>query len=229
MNIRNPVRDALHLSYAATAWTAVSGAVAVVVGVAAASTALVGTGADVVADMVSSMVLVWRFRAELHGHPTSGHAEERAERVAATALIVVAAGIGITAGLRLVANSGAESSAVSIVVAAASAAVLPVFAILKYRVAARVPSPALRVDGHITLVGAVMAIITLAGLAATSSLGWTWADPVAVAVGRIGVGGIGVDDTTVGGTGVAGQAPQLASHVPLVEIFWMTLLPESRT
>lgn len=153
-----------------------------VVGVAAASTALVGTGADVVADMVSSIVLVWRFRAELHGHPTSGHAEERAERVAAVALILVAIGIGVTAALRLAADSGAESSVASIVVAATSAAVLPAFALLKYRVAARVPSAALRVDGHITLVGAVMAVITLAGLAATSSLGWTWADPAAALI-----------------------------------------------
>lgn len=193
MDNRDPVRDALLLSYAATAWTAVSGSVAVVVGVAAASTALVGTGADVVADMVSSIVLVWRFRAELHGHPTSGHAEERAERVAASALILVAAGILVTASLRLAADSGAESSAVSIVVAAVSAAVLPLFAIAKYRVAARVPSPALRVDGHITLVGAVMAVITLAGLAATSSLGWTWADPTAALVVAALAAIIGVD------------------------------------
>ncbi|GAC1529873.1 MAG: cation transporter [Marmoricola sp.] len=193
MTDRNHVRDALHLSYAATAWTALSGTIAVVVGLAAASTALVGTGADVVADMVSSIVLVWRFRAELHGHPTSGHAEERAERVAAIALLLVAIGIAVTAILRLVADSGAESSAASIVVAAASAVVLPAFALVKYRIAPLVPSPALRVDGHITLVGAVMAVITLAGLAATSSLGWTWADPAAALIVAGLAATIGVD------------------------------------
>lgn len=180
--VRNPVRAALHLSYAAAGWSAVSGSVAVVVGIAAASTALVGTGADVVADMVSSLVLIWRFRAELHGHPTSAGAEERAERVAAAALLVVAAGIAVTAVLKLVSGHGAEASAPSIVIAATSAVILPAFALAKYRVAARVPSPALRMDGHITLVGAGMAVITLAGLAATSGLGWTWADPSAALV-----------------------------------------------
>lgn len=176
---RSQVRRALHVSYAAAAWSAVSGAAAIAVGIAAASTALVGTGADVAADMVSSLVLVWRFRSELHGHHTTTRAEERAEQIAAAALILVATGITTVAVLRLASGSEAETSLASILVAATAAVVLPAFAITKYRIAARVPSPALRMDGHITLVGAVMAVITLAGLAATSTLGWSWADPCA--------------------------------------------------
>lgn len=189
---RNAVRDALVLSYAAVAWSAVSGAVSIAVGVADASTALVGTGTDVLADMASSLVLIWRFRAELHARPASDGAEERAERIASLALIAVALGVGIAACTRLASGEGAAAGGVAIAVAAASLVVLPVFAVLKYRIARAVPSPALRMDGNITLVGATMAAVTLAGLAATTAFGWTDADPVAAIVVAVAAAGVGV-------------------------------------
>ena len=179
---RTPLVDALRVSYAAVAWSAVSGVASVAVGVAAASTALLGTGTDVLADMSSSIVLIWRFRAELHGGHPSEAAERRAERVASAALVIVAAGIAATAATRLAQGEGASTSAAGIVLAAASLAVLPVFALVKHRIAASVPSPALRMDAVITLVGAIMAAVTLAGLATTSAFGWTSADPVAALV-----------------------------------------------
>ena len=179
---RGPLRDALNISIAAVAWGVVSGVASVVVGVGAGSTALVGTGADIVADVLSSVVLVWRFRGELHGHHTSNAAEERAERIASICLVIVALGIGIAAALRLASSEGAEASAAGIAIAAASVAVLPFFAVAKVRIARAVPSPALRMDGTITLVGAAMAAITLIGLALTSTLGWSAADPIAAIV-----------------------------------------------
>lgn len=177
-----PVRQALSVSYAAIAWTLVTGVVGVVVGVSAGSTALVGTSADVLADMASSAVLVWRFRAELQGHPVGIRAEHIAERVAASALSMVAVGIAIAAVLRLASGEAAEESSLTLVIAIASIVVLPMFAVAKYRLAAAVPSPALKMDGHITLVGAGMAVITLVGLALTSAYGWAWADPSAALV-----------------------------------------------
>ena len=177
-----PVRQALQLSYAAIAWTLVTGVIGVVVGISAASTALVGTSADVLADMASSVVLVWRFRAELHGHPVGLKAEHIAERVAASALSVVAVGIAVAAGLRLASGEAAEESSLTLAIAIASIVVLPLFAVVKYRLAATVPSAALKMDGHITLVGAGMAAITLVGLALTSAYGWAWADPSAALV-----------------------------------------------
>lgn len=179
---KTPVEQALHVSYAAIIWTMVTGVIGVIVGVSAASTALVGTSADVLADMASSAVLVWRFRAELHGHPVGIKAEHIAERVAASALSLVAVGIAIAAVLRLTSGQAAEESPLTLVIAIASIVVLPLFAVAKYRLAATVPSAALRMDGHITLVGAGMAVITLVGLALTSAYGWAWADPSAALV-----------------------------------------------
>jgi divalent metal cation (Fe/Co/Zn/Cd) transporter len=180
--LRTALKQALALSYVAICWTLVTGVIGVIVGVAAESTALVGTSADVLADMVSSAVLVWRFRAELTGHPVGHRAEQIAERVAAAALTLVAIGIAIAAVLRLISGEAAAESGLGLAVAIASMVILPVFAIAKYRVAAKIPSPALRMDGHITLVGAAMAAITLIGLALTAAYGWAWADPSAALV-----------------------------------------------
>ncbi len=176
---RTPLRDALWVSYAAVGWSVVAGVASVAIGVQARSTALVGTGADVLADLLSSVVLIWRFRGELHGRHASEVLERRAHRVSSTALIVVAVGIGATAIVRLVTGVGASARPAAIAVAIASLVILPIFAVAKYRIAARVPSGALRMDGHITMVGTTMAAITLAGLATTSAWGWTAADPIA--------------------------------------------------
>jgi len=172
-------RDALLLSYAAVVWSAVAGSAAVVIGARASSTALIGTGTDVLADLVSSIVLVWRFRAELHGGRLTHEVERRAHTVAALALLAVA--VGVTAGsiAHLVAGTGASADVPGIVVATVSLVVLPLFVLAKYRVARAIGSPALRTDGTVTLVGACTAALSLTGLALTSAFGWNAADPAA--------------------------------------------------
>jgi divalent metal cation (Fe/Co/Zn/Cd) transporter len=169
----------LVISYVAVVWSVVAGAASVVVGVQSASTALIGTGMDVLADMLSSVVLVWRFRAELHGRHPAHKVERRAHVAASVALLAVA--VGVTAGsvARLASGEGASPSVAAITVAAASVVVLPVLAVLKFQIAPRVPSRALRTDGLITLVGAATAGLSLIGLALTEWLNWSAADPVA--------------------------------------------------
>lgn len=187
----------MRISYAAVGWSFLAGVASIVIGAQANSTALIGTGADVLADLMSSLVLIWRFREELRGHHASHLLERRAHRVASVALILVAVGIAVTAIVRLASGEGASPEAAAIAVAAASVVVLPLFAVLKYRIAANVPSGALRMDGHITLVGATMAAITLVGLVLTSVLGWSAADPIAalgVALAAAIAGGQGLRD-----------------------------------
>jgi divalent metal cation (Fe/Co/Zn/Cd) transporter len=173
------LRAALRISYVAVVWSVLAGTASVVIGVRSSSTALIGTGTDVLADMLSSVVLVWRFRAELHGgHP--GHAvERRAHLVASLSLLVVGVGVAAGAIAHLASGHGASAEVAGVVVAAASLVVLPLLAVIKLRIAAQVPSPALRTDALITLVGAATAGLSLIGLVLTKSLHWTAADPVA--------------------------------------------------
>jgi divalent metal cation (Fe/Co/Zn/Cd) transporter len=173
------LRDALRVSYASVVWGVVAGTVSVVVGLRSSSTALVGTGSDLLADLASSVVLVWRFRVELHGGRPGHEVERRAHLVAALALLVVAAGVGAGSIVRLTSGHGASPETAGLAVAAASVVVLPVLAIAKRRIAAAVPSPALRTDAAITLVGAATAALSVVGLVLTNAFGWTAADPAA--------------------------------------------------
>jgi divalent metal cation (Fe/Co/Zn/Cd) transporter len=173
------LRAALTISYASVAWSVVAGSVSIGVGLSSSSTALVGTGTDLVADLVSSVVLVWRFRVELHGG-RAGHAvERRAHLVAALALLAVGAGVAAGSIAHLVSGQGASSTALGLAAAAASIVVLPILAIGKLRIARRIPSPALRTDAAITFVGAATAALSLVGLVLTDAFDWTAADPAA--------------------------------------------------
>lgn len=150
-----------------------------VVGVQSNSTALIGTGTDVLADMGSSVVLVWRFRVEFHGGRAGHLLERRAHLVASVALLVVAFGVTVGSVVHLVTGHGASPSWAGVAVASASVVVLPVLAVIKFRIASRVPSAALRTDGVITIVGAATAALSLIGLALTETLQWSAADPFA--------------------------------------------------
>ena len=173
------VRAALNISYIAVAWSLLAGVVSVIIGVRASSTALIGTGTDVLADMASSVVLVWRFRVELSGGRPGHEVEKRAQVVASLALIIVAIGVAIGAITHLLSGHGASPEMSGIVVAAVSVVVLPVMAVVKLRIADAAGSRALRTDALITLVGATTAAFSLIGLLLTQTLHWTAGDPIA--------------------------------------------------
>jgi divalent metal cation (Fe/Co/Zn/Cd) transporter len=69
-----------------------------------------------------------------------------------------------------------------VVLAAASAVVLATLATRKLRVGRQIPSPALRADGWLSLMGSFLAAITVAGTGLNATLGWWWLDPVAAIV-----------------------------------------------
>ena len=182
----DPAREALRVSWLSIVVGTASGAASTALGLQAASLALVGSGATVLIDVSSSVMLVWRFR-QGHHHPRA----ERLAHVAATgALLVLALVLAATSVHRLVGGGSSDPSTGSVLVAAAALLVLPALARAKYRVAARVGSRALRTDAHITSLGAATALLSLAGLVA-SSLGAGAADPAAALLVAIAGGAAG--------------------------------------
>jgi len=159
------IRAALRITWISIAWSSVGGAASIVVGVLAGSLSLVGSGASVLIDLTSSLVLVWRFRRH-DEHPT---AERVAHRVAAIALVWLGISLVVASAHRLATGATAEPDAASIVIAAASVLALPAIAARKYYVAPRVPSRALRADAHITVIGAATALLALAALGLTDA------------------------------------------------------------
>lgn len=180
-NRTTDLRRAVALSALSIAWSGVAGSVAIYSAVATGSLSLLGFGADAVIDAMASAALIWRFTAESR-QPERAHRFERtAERVVGFALIALALYLAAGSIRSLAAQAHPESSS-SVALLLASAAVLPLLAVAKYRVAARLGSGALRADSVLTGAAALLAVISLASLAATDAFGFWWADAVAALI-----------------------------------------------
>ncbi len=182
------VHRARRVSEASVVWSLVASTAAIVIGVAAGSAALVVFGAVGYVDMVGSIALVHHFRHALAHDELSDQFEERSHRIVTVGLVAVGGAAVVVSTLRLLMHSSTETIAAGIVLASISLVVLAVLATIKVRVAPRVPSAALRSDGHVSAIGATQAAIVLFGTAATALWSWEWADNLAaMVVGAVAV------------------------------------------
>jgi divalent metal cation (Fe/Co/Zn/Cd) transporter len=168
------------------------GAAGFVVALFTGSLALAGFALTALLDSSASAVLVWRFMNERKDPLTAERVEQQAQAVVVVAMIAVALYVAVDAFRALGGRSHADESALGFVVATASVLMLPWLGRQKLRVAAALPSAALRGDGILTLAAAALAAITLLALFGTSVLGWWWADPVAALIIAIGLGAEGL-------------------------------------
>jgi divalent metal cation (Fe/Co/Zn/Cd) transporter len=175
----DPLGDALRVSWACVCWSIVAGIASLVVGILAGSLSLGGLGASVLVDVVSSAVLIWRFRRERGVGEFPEAAERRAQIVAALGLIVIAVALVASAVQHLATSAHPSTPVVAMTLAGANLVVLPLLGRWKYRVADEVGSLALRIDAHITMVGTATSALTLIGLGLDRGFGWWWADAVA--------------------------------------------------
>ena len=173
---------ALRLSALSIVWSGVAGSVAVYAALVSGSLSLLGFGADAMIDSIASIVLVWRFMVEARQPHRADRVERAAERVVGLALIALALYLGFGAIRALAAQAHPETSLVSLALLLASVIVLPPLAVAKYRVSARLGSGALRADSILTAVAAILAVISLASLAAAQALGLWWADAIAALI-----------------------------------------------
>jgi divalent metal cation (Fe/Co/Zn/Cd) transporter len=175
----DPVRSALRVSWATVSWSLVSGIASLVVGLQAGSLSLGGLGASVLIDVVSSAVLIWRFRRERAAAEFPEAAERRAQIVAAVGLLAIGVALAATGIQRLATQAHPNTPALALALAAANLVALPLLARWKYAVATAVGSRALRTDAHITMVGTSTSALTLLGLGLDRGFGWWWSDAVA--------------------------------------------------
>jgi divalent metal cation (Fe/Co/Zn/Cd) transporter len=173
---------ALRLSLLSIAFGAVLGVTAVVVGSATDSLSLLGFGIDAAIDSVASVVLVWRFRAEVRQPHRAERIESLAERVIGGVLFVVAVYLTISAINALATGARPEASAIRTVLLVVSVVVLPPLALAKSRTASALSSGALRADSILTGIAALLAAIGLASLALDQLFGVFWADAVGALV-----------------------------------------------
>lgn len=167
-------RRARCLAGASVAYNVVEGVVAIAAGAAAGSVALVGFGLDSMVEVSSGLVIVWQF-----SHRVPQAREQRALRVLAIAFFALAAYVGAESVRALVNGSQPGPSAVGVALAIASLVVMPVLSWAQRRTGRALGSRAVVADGTQTLLCTYLSAVLLVGLVLNSTLGWSWADPVA--------------------------------------------------
>ena len=167
---------ALGLARLGLLWHLVEAAVALAAGIAAASVALVGFGADSLVELLAGAVLVWRFGSS---RAASGRAERCAQQLiaasfAAIALYIAADGIRALAG-----GHEPDASGVGIALSIVTLLTMPALARAKTRVARRLHSSATASEARQTTLCAYLSAALLVGLVANAAFGLWWADPAA--------------------------------------------------
>jgi len=188
----NDLKAGIRASWASVAWTVIASSVAIVEGVRTRTLVLVAFGLTGFLDAAGSLTIALHFRHALRHQAISRSRERFALRLVSIGLLAVGLFTVIESTHRLATHSRAERSALGVVIAAASFAVLTVLALRKRVVAARIPSAALRADGSLSATGAGLAIVTLIGTALVRRAGTYWVDPTAALVVAIAACVLGV-------------------------------------
>jgi divalent metal cation (Fe/Co/Zn/Cd) transporter len=150
---------ALRLSYLTIAWNGLIGASGFAVALVTGTLALAGFALNALLDSSASAVLVWRFVNERRDPLAAERVERQAQAVVVVAMVVVGLYVAVEAVRALAGRSHADESALGFAVATVSLLVLPWLGRQKLRVAAALPSAALRGDGVLTLAAAALAAI----------------------------------------------------------------------
>ena len=189
------LRAGVRVSVQSIAWTALSSAAAIVIGVTSRSLVLISFGLTGVLDGAASTSLVGHFRHALRHESIDEKKERFALRMVTTGLVVVG-GLTVAESIRRLVHGGehAPSAPAGLAVAAASMVVLAVLAGRKRLVARAIPSRALAADGWLSATGALLAVVTVGGTGLAAAFGWWWVDPVAAGV--VGCGALAVAVTT---------------------------------
>jgi divalent metal cation (Fe/Co/Zn/Cd) transporter len=177
---------AIRLSQVSIAWGLLTGLAAVAVGIVVGGLTLAGYGLDAIADGTASVIVLHRFHTERQEPHRGESLERRASRLVAIALFVISVYLGVSAIRALATHHSPDATALGVAIAVAAMIVLPPLAIAKWRTAAQLGSAALRADGILTAVAAVLAVGAVLGLVLGPAFGWWWADAV-IALAVVGV------------------------------------------
>jgi len=175
------LRRALMLAYLTMAWNIIEGVIAVTAALASGSVALLGFGIDSFVETTSAAVVIWRLKAErgLTDAATVRRLDERAHKLVACSLFLLAAFITFDAAKSLWLEERPEPTLVGIVLTAVSLLVMLKLAAAKKRVASGLNSRALAADAFQTTACWWLSLVALAGMAINAVAGLWWADPIA--------------------------------------------------
>jgi divalent metal cation (Fe/Co/Zn/Cd) transporter len=168
----------IRLFVAATiTYNVIEAVVAISAGTVASSAALVAFGLDSVVEVLSAAAVAWQFAG-----PDPEAREKTALRLVAFSFFGLAVIVAIDSFRSLLGFAEPQHSPVGIVLAAVSLAVMPVLSWAQRRAGRELGSRSAVADSKQTLLCTYLSAVLLAGLVLNSTLGWTWADPIAALV-----------------------------------------------
>lgn len=168
-------QTAKRLSWLSLGWMTLEGGLGLVAGFRATSIALVGWALSSVVEGLASGIVIWRFTGKRTLSETS---ERRAQKAVAVSFWLLAPYVAVESVRALVAHDVARVSVLGMALTLGSLVVMPVLAIAKRRLGARLTSRATVGEGAQNMLCAYLAGAVLAGLGANALLGWWWLDPV---------------------------------------------------
>ena len=157
------------------AWMSAEAVISLSAAWMAHSPALLAFGGDSAIELLSAVVVYWRFRSKRSDERT----EKLAARITGSLLFALAAYVALVAALALLGHREVRPSYLGIVVLILAAIAMPVLARQKRQLSALTASAALRADAAESALCGYLSIIALAGLVANAFWGVTWADPIA--------------------------------------------------
>lgn len=180
--LRIPLQDTIRriqrIQTVTIVWMTVEAAVSLVAAWMARSPALLAFGGDSAIELLSAIVVLWRFRA----HPDQEQSEKHAARIAAVLLFIFAAYVATVSVLTLLGYSEPKATYVGIAVLVAASAIMPWLVKEKRKLSAITGSAALRADAAESALCAYLALIALVGLGINAIWHVRWADPIAALV-----------------------------------------------
>lgn len=172
---RAVLRRRIRLIVAATiGYNVVEAVVALAAGGIASSSALIAFGLDSVVEVLSAAAVAWQFAVADHERR-----ERFAMRLIAVSFFGLAAFVSLDAIASLVGREPARHSAIGIVLAAVSLAVMPFLSWAERRAGRELGSGSAVADSKQTLLCTYLSAVLLLGLVLNGVLGWYWADPLA--------------------------------------------------
>jgi divalent metal cation (Fe/Co/Zn/Cd) transporter len=163
-----------HIQSVTIVWMTIETAVSLSAAWRARSPALLAFGGDSAIELVSAVVVLWRFRPS-----AQDSAEKRAALIAGALLLALAAYVIAVSVLTLLSYSEPRRTYLGMAVLIAAAAIMPWLAREKRRLSAITGSAALRADAAESSLCAYLSFIALAGLGVNAFWHITWADPIA--------------------------------------------------
>jgi divalent metal cation (Fe/Co/Zn/Cd) transporter len=155
-------------------YNVVEAIVAISEGARVSSVALIGFGLDSIIEVSSAAAVAWQFAGK-----KPEDREKIALRIIAFSFFALALYVTIDA-LRALAGGGeARHSVVGIVLTATSVLVMPILSWAQRRAGRELGSLTAVADSKQTLLCTYLSAIVLLGLVLNSTVGWSWADPIA--------------------------------------------------